>query len=112
MPDEIVTETSGVRPFGQAELEVCREQLETCPAPECNLSQKDVLQFLKELVLYMKLFRTAFQRVEQMKRSLVYMHGLLGSTTRKNVEQMALGLGEKVRSLQYFVGQASGKRSQ
>jgi SRSO17 transposase len=106
MPNEIVTETSRVRPFGQAELEACWEHLETCPAPECNLSKKDVLRFLKELVLYMKLFRVAFQRVEQMKRSLVYMHGLLGSATRKNVEQMALGLGEKVRSLQYFVGQS------
>jgi SRSO17 transposase len=31
---------------------------------------------------------------------------LMGNTTRKNVEQMALGLGEKVRSLQYFVGQS------
>jgi len=106
MPNEIVTETSRVRPFGQAELEPNREHLETCPAPECNLSKKDVQQFLKELVLYMKLFRVAFQRVEQMKRSLVYVHGLLGNATRKNVEQMALGLGEKVRSLQYFVGQS------
>ena len=34
------------------------------------------------------------------------MHGLLGNATCKNVEQMALGLGEKVRSMQYFVGQS------
>jgi len=34
------------------------------------------------------------------------VHGLLGNATRKNVEQMALGLGEKVRSLQYFIGQS------
>jgi hypothetical protein len=102
MPNEIVTETSRNRAFGQAEFEGYRESLETCPAPESNLSKKDMLQFLKELVQYMKLFRTAFERVEHMKRSLVYMHGLLGNATRKNVEQMALGLGEKVRSLQYF----------
>jgi len=40
-----------------------------------------------------------------MKRSQL-CRGLLGNATRKNVEQMALGLGEKVRSLQYFVGQS------
>jgi SRSO17 transposase len=54
----------------------------------------------------MKLFKSAFQRVEQIQKSLTYLHGLLGNTTRKNVEQMALGQKEKVRSLQYFVGQS------
>jgi SRSO17 transposase len=54
----------------------------------------------------MKLFKPAFQRVEQIKKSLTYLHGLLGNATRKNVEQMALGQKEKVRSLQYFVGQS------
>jgi SRSO17 transposase len=54
----------------------------------------------------MKLFKGAFQRVEQIKKSLTYMNGLLGNATRKNVEQMALGQKEKVRSLQYFVGQS------
>jgi SRSO17 transposase len=54
----------------------------------------------------MKLFKPAFQRVEQIKKSLTYLHGLLGNTTRKNVEQMALGQKEKVRSLQYYVGQS------
>jgi hypothetical protein len=34
------------------------------------------------------------------------VHGLLGNAMRKNVEQIALGLGEKVGSLQYFVGQS------
>lgn len=87
MPSEIVTETSA--------------------APECNLSKEDVEQFLDELTNYMKLFKPAFQRVEQLKRSQTYLRGLLGNATRKNVEQMALGLGEKVRSMQYFVGQSS-----
>ena len=41
-----------------------------------------------------------------MKRSESYLRGLLGNAARKNVEQMALGLGEKVRSMQYFVGQS------
>jgi SRSO17 transposase len=44
--------------------------------------------------------------VEQTKKSRAYVHGLLGSSMRKNVEQMALDLKEKVRSLQYFVGQS------
>jgi SRSO17 transposase len=86
MPAEIVTETS--------------------PAPECNLSKEEVERFLDELTNYMELFNPAFQRVEQLKRSQTYLRGLLGNATRKNVEQMALGLGEKVRSLQYFVGQS------
>ena len=48
-----------------------------------------------------------------MTRSQAYVHGLLGNATRKNVEQtlkgrraLALNLGTKVRSLQYFVGQS------
>jgi len=113
MPDEIVTETSRVKLSGRAEwlmsvaeTELGRSQIETCPAPENNLSKKDVVRFLKELMQYMKLFRSAFERVEQMNRSQVYVRGLLGNAARKNVEQMALGLGEKVRSLQYFVGQS------
>jgi len=80
---------------------------ETSLAPECNLSKEDVERFLDELTNYMELFKPAFQRVEQLKRSQTYLRGLLGNATRKNVEQMALGLGEKVRSMQYFVGQSS-----
>jgi SRSO17 transposase len=79
---------------------------ETCPAPECNLSKRDIKRFLKELTRYMKMFKPAFQRVVQLNHSTAYLRGLLGNATRKNIEQMALGLGEKVRSLQYFVGQS------
>jgi len=113
MPREIVTETSRDKSSGQAkkmsgkaEAQACRIQVETCPAPECNLSTKDVKLFLNESKRYMKLFKPAFQRVEQIKKSLTYLHGLLGNATRKNVEQMALGQKEKVRSLQYYVGQS------
>ena len=113
MPREIVTETSRAKLSGRAkklsgkgEVQACRIQVETCPAPECNLSTKDVKLFLTELKKYMKLFKGAFQRVEQIKKSLTYLHGLLGNAARKNVEQMALGQKEKVRSLQYFVGQS------
>ncbi len=113
MPSEIVTETSrdkssgGAKKIsGQAEGQACRIQIETCPAPECNLSTKDVKLFLNETKKYMKLFKSAFVRVEQIQKSLIYLHGLLGNSTRKNVEQMALGLGKNVRSLQYYVGQS------
>jgi len=91
---------------GQAEGQACRIHIETCPAPECNLSTKDVKLILNETKKYMKLFKSAFVRVEQIQKSLTYLHGLLGNSTRKNVEQMALGLGQNVRSLQYYVGQS------
>jgi SRSO17 transposase len=79
---------------------------ETCPAPKCNLSPENVEGFLDELSNYLEQFKPAFQRVEQVKRSETYVHGLLGAATRKNVERMALDLGENVRNLQYFVGQS------
>ena len=113
MPRGIVTETSRDKSSGRAkkligkgEVQAGRIQVETCPAPECNLSTKDIKLFLKETKKYMKLFKPAFQRVEQIQKSLTYLHGLLGNSTRKNVEQMALGQKKKVRSLQYFVGQS------
>ena len=72
MPREIVTEISrdkssgrAKKLSGKAELQPCRIQVETCPAPECNLSMKDVKLFLNESKKYMKLFKPAFQRVEQ-----------------------------------------------
>jgi SRSO17 transposase len=82
---------------------------ETCPAPQCNLSEQDVEQFLDEMRDYIALFEPAFQRVEQLERSGTYLRGLLGDAMRKNVEQMALGLGENVRNPQYFVGQSPWK---
>jgi len=113
MPRGIVTEGSRDQSLGRAkklsgkvEVQACRFQAETCPAPECNLSVKDVKLFLHETKRYMKLFKGAFQRVEQIEKSLIYVQGLLGNATRKNVEQMALGQKEKVRSLQYFVAQS------
>jgi len=106
MPREIVTESSRYRTTEKAGYQAGRMEIETCPAPECNLSAKDVKLFLNELKKYMKLFKPAFVRVEQMEKSLTYLNGLLSNTTRKNVEQMALGMREKVRSLQYFVGQS------
>jgi SRSO17 transposase len=113
MPREIVTETSREKSSirtkkisSRAKARVSGIGIETCTAPECNLSTRDVKLFLNELKKYMKLFKSAFVRVEQIQKSLTYLHGLLGNTARKNVEQIALGQKEKVRSLQYFVGQS------
>jgi hypothetical protein len=107
MPKEIVPESSRAKRLsGKAKTRSIGIEVETCPAPECNLSTKDVKLFLQEMKKYMKLFKTAYKRVEQIQKSLTYLHGLLGNSIRKNVEQMALGQKEKVRSLQYFVGQS------
>jgi SRSO17 transposase len=82
---------------------------DNCPAPQCNLSEQDIEQFLDEMRDYLALFTSAFERPEQFTRSKTYVRGLLGDAARKNVEQMALGLGENVRNLQYFVGQSPWK---
>lgn len=82
---------------------------ETCPAPECNLSEKDVERFMDEMRSYIALFAPAFQRTEQWEWSQAYVSGLLSDAARKNVERMALELGEKVRSMQYFIGQSPWK---
>ena len=42
---------------------------ETCPAPECNLSPKDVEQFVEELRAYHEQFMPAFRRPEQARWS-------------------------------------------
>lgn len=96
MPQKIVPERRRTET-----LEACAQRM-----PEWNLSAKDVERFSKELTKYMKQFASAFPRVEQRQRSQTYVSGLLGNAMRKNVEQIALGLGENVRSLQYFVGQS------
>jgi SRSO17 transposase len=79
---------------------------ETCPAPECNLSDKDVEQFVEELDNYARLFEPAFRRREQWAWGRVYLNGLLNDTQRKTAERIALELGENVRDLQHFVGQS------
>jgi len=80
--------------------------VETCPAPECNLTPRDVKQFVKELKAYHARFKAAFRRPEQFKRAAVYLKGLLGDVPRKTIEPMALALGETVRTLQHFIGQS------
>jgi SRSO17 transposase len=79
---------------------------ETCPAPECNLTDQHIERFMPEMTEYLNEFEGAFQRVEQWTWSQSYIHGLLGEAPRKNVEQMALEQEETVRSLQHFIGQS------
>ena len=86
------------------------KELETCPEPEFNLSSKDVEQFVEELGSYTRLFEPAFRRREQFERGQIYLKGLLGNAERKNVERMALEMGENVRDLQHFVGQSPWKK--
>jgi hypothetical protein len=38
---------------------------ETCPAPECNLSEHDLEQFVAELEINFYLFAPAFRRCDQ-----------------------------------------------
>lgn len=80
--------------------------IETCPAPECNLSKKDIEQFVEELDSYVKLFEPAFRRREQWQWSRLYVQGLLGDSPRKTVERIALELGQNVWDMQHFVGQS------
>jgi SRSO17 transposase len=82
---------------------------ETCPAPECNLTEKDIRQFLEEMASYVEMFEPAFERADQLAWSKAYLQGLLGDAVRKNVERMALELGENVRSMQHFIGQSPWK---
>lgn len=62
---------------------------ETCPAPECNLTEQDVEQFMAEMTEYSEMFAPAFRRVEQIGLSQAYLRGLLGDDSRKNIEQIA-----------------------
>ena len=79
---------------------------EICPAPECDLSTKEVEQFVEELEAYHKAFIPAFRRREQASWSKVYLRGLLGDSPRKTIERIALDLDVNVRNLQHFIGQS------
>jgi SRSO17 transposase len=79
---------------------------ESCPAPECNLTVADIERFSPELASYLELFAGSYARPAHAAWSAVYVQGLLGEAVRKNVEQIALGQGVNVRSLQHFIGQS------
>jgi len=83
---------------------------ESCPAPECNLSEPDVEEFVAELEMYFDLLAPAFCRRDQFGWSEIYLKGLLGDTQRKTSERIALDLNENVRNLQHFIGQSPWRK--
>jgi len=76
---------------------------ETCPAPQCNLSEREIEGLVDELKTYHTLFQPAFRRSEQFQWSGVYLNGRKGDEPRKTIEPIALSQGENVRDLQHLV---------
>lgn len=81
--------------------------LDTCPAPECNLTPRDVSGLLNQLAAYHAHFVPAFARCDQAHRAEMYLRGLLSDCERKSIEPMALHLGVPIRPLQHFIGQST-----
>jgi SRSO17 transposase len=80
--------------------------LETCPAPVCNLTPRDVSGVLDHLATYQAHFASAFARCDQARWGEVYLRGLLSDCDRKSIEPIALHLGVPIRPLQHFIGQS------
>ena len=78
-----------------------------CPPPICNLSSRDVKQFVDALAAYHTYFAPAFHRPEQGTWATVYLNGLLSAQPRKTTERIALTQGVTVRDVQHFIGQSS-----
>lgn len=81
--------------------------LDTCPAPECNLTPRDLSGLLDYLAAYHAHFAPAFARSDQTERAEMYLRGLLSACERKSIEPMALHLGVPIRPLQHFIGQST-----
>ena len=75
--------------------------------PECMLTDEDIERLVDEFQLFHSSFEPAFQRVEQVSLSQMYLQGLMSQVPRKNVEAIALSLGspQDVRGLQRFMSQ-------
>ena len=72
--------------------------------PQHNLAPRDVEALAHELVAYHALFAPLFQRSEQRKWALAYLHGQLLDLDRKSIEPMALALeGGDVQGMQQFI---------
>src|ERR671917_68106 len=72
--------------------------------PQHNLAPRDVEALAHELVAYHALFAPFFQRSEQRKWALAYLHGQLLELDRKSIEPMALALaGGDVQGMQQFI---------
>jgi SRSO17 transposase len=72
--------------------------------PEHNLAPRDGEALAHELVTYHAHFAPLFQRAEQRKWALAYLHGQLLELDRKSIEPMALALeGGDVQGMQQFI---------
>jgi SRSO17 transposase len=72
--------------------------------PAHNLAPRDVEALAHELVAYHAHFAPLFQRSEQRKWALAYLHGQLLELDRKSIEPMALALeGGDVQGMQQFI---------
>jgi len=80
---------------------------ETCPAPTCNLSPRDVASLMDHLAAYHAHFASAFARPEQAWWADQYLRGLLSTAPRKSIEPMALTLGLPIRPMQHFISQSA-----
>ncbi len=60
------------------------------PPPVCNLAPRDVEQFVDAFASFHASFADTFRRPEQTSAANVYLHGLLGSQSRKTTERIAL----------------------
>jgi SRSO17 transposase len=73
-------------------------------APDHNLAPRDVEALADDLVAYHAHFAPLFQRSEQRKWALAYLHGQLLELDRKSIEPMALALeGGDVQAMQQFI---------
>ncbi len=72
--------------------------------PQHNLAPRDIEALAAELVAYHAHFAPLFQRSEQRKWALAYLHGQLLELERKSIEPMALALeGGDVQGMQQFI---------
>src|SRR5918997_7060634 len=72
--------------------------------PDHNLAPRDVDALAAELVVYHAHFAPLFQRSEQRKWALAYLHGQLLELERKSIEPMALALeGGDVQGMQQVI---------
>jgi hypothetical protein len=63
------------------------------------LADQDIHHIMDEMGAYIEMFEPAFRRPEQLEWSENYLLGLLGDAPRKNVERIALELGENVSGM-------------
>src|ERR671916_2527175 len=76
--------------------------------PEHTLAPRDVEALANELVAYHAHFAPLFQRSEQRKWALAYLHGQLLELERKSIEPMALALeGGDVQAMQQFISKGA-----